>query len=271
MTPTEFAALAVAWLLSATRTLQATKAAWGIIPPRWQWVPVTLLAAVTELGAKLATGVHSWMDVAVPVLLVVATALPGARSNVHAALAGLVEKAAADTDNPLRPSTVEAVSRGSMPVAKAATGFVGLVMFALGVALSLPGCSSSPVAKDPTALGATARKDAQLTYAIAVVSLTALDDIHAAWLDGLAHPTDDQLAAAEKVTAALKLTRDKLAAARPWIQDGQGDESKAKEAITQGIDAATLAGELLGQLGAKVPDPLLDALNAARAALGGEK
>jgi hypothetical protein len=208
--------------------------------------------------------------VATSVVIVVMSALPGARSNVHAALAGLVDKAAADVDNPLRASTVQAVSRGSMPVAKALTGLAGLIMFALAVALSLPGCSSPPP-KDPTALGAVARKDAQLTYAIAVVSLTALDDIHAAWLDGLPHPTDDQLAAAEKVTAALGAARDSLARARPWVQDGQGDKSAAQTAITQGVDAAALAGELLGQLGAKVPVPLLDALGAARAALGGGK
>jgi hypothetical protein len=140
MSPAEFAALVVAWSLQASRLLQATKAAWGIIPPKYQWVPPFALTFVTELSVKLATGVHTWGDVAFPVLIVISPLLPGARSNVHAALDGLATNIA---NTPavveLSPAGLKKLTRGS--ATPSSTAALGATLALLCVAIIL-GCSS---------------------------------------------------------------------------------------------------------------------------------
>jgi hypothetical protein len=141
LTPTEFAALAVAWLLAASRTMQATKAAWGVIPPKWQWVPATALTLVTELSVKLAVGVHSWMDVMLPTMLVLSTMLPGVRSNVHAALDGLATRLAkAPEVAELSENGLQRLTRGAATPSTAAM-LVGSALFAL---VLLPSCGAAP-------------------------------------------------------------------------------------------------------------------------------
>jgi hypothetical protein len=193
----------------------------------------------------------------------------GAAANVAGALKSGALVPIGDDRFQAPPGTEKKIASVAPP--PAGLGLMCIAWLAFGAAASLTTVSCSSPPKDPTTLGATARKDAQLGYAIAVVSLTALDNIQSAWLNGLEHPTDDQLTASAKVVAALKLTRDSLEAARPWIQDGTGDKGAAQKAMLDGIDAATLAAELLAQLGGKVPDVVLDALDAAHAALGGGK
>jgi hypothetical protein len=138
MTPTQFAALAIAWLLQASRLLQATKSAWGIIPPKYQWVPPFALTFVTELSVKLATGVHTWGDVALPVLIVISPLLPGARSNVHAAIDGTLSRLANDPTTPaFSVSGYQRITRG------AATPSTAVMTLALGCVLAFAfGCSA---------------------------------------------------------------------------------------------------------------------------------
>lgn len=167
------------------------------------------------------------------------------------------------------PDNVAAGSKTSTRVPPGLSLMI-FVWLAFGAVVSLTSCSSPPP-KDPAAIGAQARKEAQLSYAVAVVTLTALDDIHATWLNAIPQPTEEQLAASTKIAGALKGVRDGLETARPWIQDGTGDESAARTAVTQSLDAASTAAEIMGELGARVPDVVFDALNAARAALGGGK
>jgi hypothetical protein len=95
MTPAELVGLAVPVLLNLTRTLQAAKPWWGaILPPKYQWIPAIAIAATTELVAKLSMGVSSWMDIALPVIVVSALFAPGARSASHASVAAVAKREA---------------------------------------------------------------------------------------------------------------------------------------------------------------------------------
>lgn len=136
MTPAEIASLLVIQLIAASRLLSATKAAWGFIPPKYQWILPTVASALVELVAKLQTGVSSYVDLAVPIIVVVSSALPGARSNVHAALDGAVAKLAND------PETTTISSSGYQRLTRgAATPGTAVMLPLLALALVLAGCT----------------------------------------------------------------------------------------------------------------------------------
>lgn len=95
MSPVELVGLSVPVLLNMTRTLQAAKPWWGaVLPVKLQWLPGVVIAAATELVSKLSTGVNSWMDIAIPVIVVSALFAPGARSAAHASVANVAKREA---------------------------------------------------------------------------------------------------------------------------------------------------------------------------------
>jgi hypothetical protein len=95
MTPAEVVGLSVPVLLNMTRTLQAAKPWWGaVLPPKYQWIPSVVIAATVELVAKLNTGVSSWMDIVLPLIVVSALFAPGARSAAHASVAAVAKREA---------------------------------------------------------------------------------------------------------------------------------------------------------------------------------
>lgn len=157
MTAPEFAALAVAQLLSLSRLLQATKAAWGFIPPKYQWLPAFVLTAATEVAAKLQSGVASWMDVVAPVLLVLSTLAPGARSNVHVAVDGALEKISNDAS----ASVFSATSYRRLTRGRATPG-TAVMMVLLIFTLPLAGCSMRQLNAAQTAVDELASETASL-------------------------------------------------------------------------------------------------------------
>jgi hypothetical protein len=151
MTPAELVGLSVPVLLNMTRTLQAAKPWWGaVLPPKYQWIPGVVIAATTELIAKLTMGVSSWMDIVLPMIVVSALFAPGARSAAHASVAAVakreafgnpdVEEKIALAEGSIRPPKLE----DEPPPTKRPPTFPLAMLMLVLACLALSACATFP-------------------------------------------------------------------------------------------------------------------------------
>jgi hypothetical protein len=245
-------------LLAATRMIPRLGPLWSrVLPPKWQWVPGVAVLALPQIADSLGL-VKSPLDLVETVTLAIALMVPGARSSAHVALA----KDAA----PPTPKT----GAGAAPLA--------LLLLAGTIAVS-PGLTSCSPSASPEASGAQAMDVTRAAFNVAAVSVKALDEVNAAWINAVANTGDAALAnaalePARKITAAVNAARDELAKARAELEGGS--EAKARAYLVDAIgyaDAALMVLDMAGQ-GGRVPKEVKDALAflrgfVSRSAAGG--
>lgn len=133
-----------------------------------------------------------------------------------------------------------------------------LVLAALLAALATPGCDRSGGGPDTSGM---VERGAALAFNGAVVALEVLDVRERDYLDGLAKPTEEQLAAARQRVAHLEAARDALKVVRAWLAGER--EGDAKEQLRDAVTGLRLVAEELQRLGVKVPERVTDGLRVA--------
>jgi hypothetical protein len=135
-----------------------------------------------------------------------------------------------------------------------------LVAFCLPLATA---CNGAPPITPASV--SSARDNVRLAYSVAAVGLTKLADLQLA-LTKEPNPTPAQYEVARKVLDALHASKEALEKVKPWLETGEG-EADAKRALREGLDSVAVAVFLLGDT---VPPELVQGLELARAALGGQ-
>lgn len=191
------------------------------VPEGWRWLPPLLVAALTGFVDGYLQGTSLRVALTMAVFGLVSMGLP------------------------------------AMGVQGAAKEARTLVLVALLVCLpATVGCSHGGKPAN-----ATTERTAALAYTGAVVALEVLDAREAAYLDGIAQPTPEQLRAAEARVARLHRARDALLIVRDWLS-GRSE----KNATAQLGDAARALRLVVDELradGVRVPTSVLDGLQLA--------
>lgn len=150
-----------------------------------------------------------------------------------------------------------------------------LVLACLMLSPVVTGCgSSNPAPKDPQALGAAVRSTVRVGYAGAVFALGSLEKARVEWQRAQLNPSPADLDVGHKLKITLHSARDALAAAKPWLESGDGGP-EAKRRILEAFDYAAVALQLLRSAGNMPPEvgegltKLGEGLTMAREALGG--
>lgn len=123
-------------------------------------------------------------------------------------------------------------------------------------------CSGPP----PKVAREVVSKAEAAAYGGAVASLLLLDELEARHIDGIAHPTDLQLAQATLRVAKLTRARDALVLVRR-ILTGELSNESAQAQLKDAAQALDLVAAELESDGVTLPDELQKALAAARVVL----
>lgn len=211
---------------------------WGPrIPDGWRWLPPVLVGAAGGFVDAHASGLHWGVAVFMAVFGVVSVAGP-----------------AMGTQGALKESVLKGWGRWGGP------GGTALLALVCAVSLtSVQGCAPRDGKGADSA--AMVERGAALAFNGAAVALEVLDYREAAYLDGLAHPTEEQLAAARVRVAHLAAARDALKIVRAWLAGEREDD--AKTVLRDAVTGLRIVAEELQRLGVKVPERVTDGLRVA--------
>ncbi len=146
----------------------------------------------------------------------------------------------------------------------------------LSLSMFLTSCGgSSPLPKDPSALGVKTSGVLKLGFASASVAVQTLADVHATWTTALANTGDKDLMKkavpiAKETAAAIEKANSALVAVEPYLRTGE-NAPEVKKQVLEAVKYAKVAVELLATMGRPLPNRALEALDYVDAVLGGGK